>query len=290
MHSVFSGSLRIDRLSQAIAKLPEPLSGTRIVQLSDLHYDGLRLSDRLLQRAIAASNDLDPDLVVLTGDFVTTDPEPIWDLVVHLKQLKSRAGVYAVLGNHDLCRRRSRSQIVRAFESIDVPVLWNQTVYPLGEGLAVVGLPDFWSPEFDPELAFAGIDDDTPRLVLSHNPDSAAVLKPWRVDLQLSGHTHGGQIIIPGLGALALVLDPIRRITPKPWRPYIPYLAACRKVVTHWEWAYGLHEVGNNRLYVNRGLGTYLPGRVFCPPELTVLTLNRAKSPSPFPRRSLSST
>lgn len=276
MHSVFSGSLRVDRLSIALPGLPERLNGTRVVQLSDLHYDGLRLSDRLLDRAIATSNDLDPDLVVLTGDFVTTDPDPISNLVTHLKRLESRAGVYAVLGNHDLYRRHSRREIVRALESIGVPVLWNQTVYPFGEGFALVGLPDFWSREFKPAPVFAAIPSQTPRLVLSHNPDSAAVLKPWRVDLQLSGHTHGGQIIVPGLGALALVLDPIRRFTPKALRPYIPYLSDCRKVVTHWEWAYGLHQIDDNRLYVNRGLGTYLPGRLFCPPELTVLTLNRA--------------
>jgi hypothetical protein len=137
-----------------------------------------------------------------------------------------------------------------------------------------VGLADFWSREFNPSSVLDGLDPNLPRLVLSHNPDTAERLRAWRVDLQLSGHTHGGQIYIPGIGIVPTWAQTIRPKIPRWIRRFIPYLRSeCIKVVRHWEWAQGLHHVGSNRLYVNRGLGTFPPGRFLCPPELAVITL-----------------
>ncbi|GAB4305033.1 MAG: hypothetical protein Fur0025_47010 [Oscillatoriaceae cyanobacterium] len=134
-------------------------------------------------------------------------------------------------------------------------------------------MADFYSPEFNPQPLLAAIPPHIPRLVLSHNPDTAAEMQGMRVDLQFSGHTHGGQIVIPKIGPVAKHLKSIRRVIPKPIRPWIPFVNECYKVVKHWEWSQGLHSVGNNLLYVNRGLGTYPPGRLFCPPEVTIFTL-----------------
>lgn len=277
MHKLLTGPLRVEKLTIALCNLPERLEGTKLVQMSDFHYDGFRLSDALLEEAIAASNQQQPDLVLLTGDYVTKDPAPIHSLALRLKQLQSRAGIYAVLGNHDLVYRHSKSEITRAMTRTGIGVLWNEAVYPLGPELALVGLPDFWSREFNPAGVLAQVGAGIPRIVLSHNPDSAQLLRRWRVDLQLSGHTHGGQIVIPGVGPAAGRLKSIRRKIPKPLRRLIPYMSdGCDKVVHHWEWAEGLHQVGANQLYVNRGLGTYLPGRLFCPPEVTAITLVRA--------------
>ncbi|MDJ0683057.1 MAG: metallophosphoesterase, partial [Xenococcaceae cyanobacterium MO_167.B52] len=178
------------------------------------------------------------------------------------------------LGNHDSVAKDSEKQIVEALAKVDVTVLLNEVVYPLGEELAIVGLPDFWSKEFQPGQIFPKIPDHIPRIVLSHNPDSAKVLQKYRVDLQLSGHTHGGQIVIPGYGAAPILLQKIRKSTPKFLRNYIPYLKECSSVVQYWQWSEGWHQVGKNQLYVNRGLGTYAPGRFCCPPELTVITLD----------------
>lgn len=254
--------------------LPSDLQGLKITQLSDLHYDGLRLSNRLLDQAIAASNAVEPDLVVLTGDHVTDDPTPAPQLARRLKHLRSRVGVYAILGNHDIVPRHARTMITEAFTHVGIQVLWNQVDYPLGDRLALVGLADLWSREFDPDPVMQSIEPDIPRIVLSHNPDSAVYLQTWRVDLQISGHTHGGQIVIPGLGPFPTWYQKVRRYVPRSLRPWIPYMREdCYKVVKHWEWAQGMHTVQGNKLYVNRGLGTYPPGRCFCPPELTVFTL-----------------
>ncbi|HEY9629233.1 MAG TPA: metallophosphoesterase [Coleofasciculaceae cyanobacterium] len=274
MHKLFSGALKVDRLSIEIADLPARLSGTTIVQLSDLHFDGLRLSDQMLEAAISVSNQIQPDLVALTGDYVTDDPSPIEELARRLQQLQSRLGVYAVLGNHDIYPNGAKDRVSSALVQAGIQVLWNQIAYPLGKDLPIVGLADFWSREFNPAIVMSQIDASVPRIVLSHNPDSAAKLQNWRVDLQLSGHTHGGQIVIPGLGPVPTWYQTLRGAVPKPLRGWIPYMREGQcKVVRHWEWAQGFHYVGANGLYINRGLGTYPPGRLFCPPEVTLITL-----------------
>ncbi|MDF0552562.1 metallophosphoesterase [Kamptonema sp. UHCC 0994] len=273
MHRLLTGKLRVESLTIAIANLPAKLSGTKLVQLTDFHYDGLRLSDRLLQQAIAATNQAEPDLILLTGDYITEEPEPIHGLVQQLKNLQSSAGIYAILGNHDYFYQGAKTEVTNALTNIGIQVLYNEIAYPLGSELALVGLADFWSRDFKPEDTIGLINQNIPRIVLSHNPDSAEKLQKWRIDLQLSGHTHGGQIVIPGLGPVSIWIDSVGRIMPKSLRSKIPYFSVGDRVVNHWEWASGLHQVGSNLLYVNRGLGTYLPGRLFCPPEVTIITL-----------------
>jgi hypothetical protein len=274
MHQILSGALSIEKLTVAIANLPPSLQGTKLVQLSDLHYDGLRLSEKMLLQAISVANEAEPDLIVLTGDYVTDDPAPIHQLVLRLKHLQSRSGVYAVLGNHDIYYRNSKAEITQALTGVGIPVLWNQIAYPLGQRLPIVGLADYWSKEFNIKPVMRRLDADTPRIVLSHNPDTAELLKKWRVDLQLSGHTHGGQIILPGIGPAVTLYKSFRRNLSKSARRRMPFMQKdCAKVVRHWEWAQGFHQVGTNQLYVNRGLGTYFPGRLFCPPEVTIITL-----------------
>lgn len=274
MHKLLTGRLKLEKLTVPIANLPPSLHGTKIVQISDFHYDGLRLSETLLAEAIAKSNQIQPDIIFLTGDYVTNNPAPIHQLVLRLKHLESRFGIYAVLGNHDLYFSHSKTTIINALASINIHILWNQIVYPLGSELAIVGFADLRSHQFNPAEVMPQIDPKIPRIVLSHNPDTAEELQFWRVDLQLSGHTHGGQIIIPKIGSLPAIFAKIYPYIPKVFTQNLPYARKkCFKVFQHWEWTQGLHQVGTNLLYVNRGLGTYPPGRLFCPPEITVIHL-----------------
>lgn len=280
MRPLWVGPLTLETITVPLRDLPPDLEGCRIVQLSDFHYDGQRLAKSLLRDAIAQVNDLQPDLIALTGDFITHSPTPMADLADHLGHLRSRCGVVAVLGNHDNGGLGNRVTVRRELGRVGIQALWNQVVYPLGPNFPVVGLAEYRSREFAPSLVFREIPPHLPRLVLAHQPDSAEALTPWRVDLQLSGHTHGGQIVVPGLGVVPAQLDRLQKGLRRrlPWAILKP---ESTPAIAHWEWAAGLHPVPDNRanpgwLYVNRGLGTYAPGRWRCPPEVTLIRLNSA--------------
>ncbi len=277
MQPILTEPLKVEHLEIAIADLPTHLHGTKLVQLSDLHYDGERLSDEVLMQAIAATNEAEPDFVVITGDFVTDDPTPIHHLATQLKQIQCSSGIYGILGNHDLHQRSSKATIVDALSKVDIRVLWNEIAYPIGDGFALVGLADYWSPDYkNVDTVMHQLSDSLPRIVLAHNPDCAESLQQWRVDLQLSGHSHGGQIIVPGVLNVSVACAGLYRHLPKRIRRRYSALGSCYRVMKHWEWVKGFHQIGNNRLYVNRGLGTYFPGRFFCPPEVTVIRLVQA--------------
>ncbi|MFM7363885.1 MAG: metallophosphoesterase [Cuspidothrix sp.] len=273
MHKLLSGNLKTEKLVVKIANLPLSLVGLKLVQMSDFHYDDGLLSLKMLTQAIAVSNTAKPDLVILTGDYVNTIARPIHQLALELKNLESRFGIYAVLGNHDIYYPSSKLEITNALTNVGINVLWNQIAYPVGETLPLVGLADFYSQEFNPELIMNQLDSNIPRIVLSHNPDTAEILKKRRVDLQLSGHTHGGQIVIPGKGPAIMYYIKMMEKIPKKIRRKLPCLRQTHTILKHWKWSEGLHQIGNNQLYVNRGLGTYFPGRLFCPPEVTIITL-----------------
>ena len=283
---VLSGPLTVERLDIAIESLPRSLNGLKLIQMSDFHADAWGLSDQLLSQAIAASNREYPDLVLLTGDFITSKPDPIDRLAPQFKKLESRYGTYAILGNHDLYPQANRSRVIKALTEAGITVLWNEICYPCGTGLALVGFADVRSRQFFPDQVMPEIPDDIPRIVLAHNPDCAAQLKPWRVDLQLSGHTHGGQIYIPGLGSLPAIAARSYDAIPGPIQRRIPGIQRMSRITQNWEWERGYHEIPRdsqrsgtnersapNRLYVNRGLGTYPPGRLFCTPEVTRICL-----------------
>jgi predicted MPP superfamily phosphohydrolase len=245
-----------------LARLPEAFDGFRLVQLSDFHYDE-HFSAIPIRKSVAIVNDLRPDLIALTGDFVTV---PILERPASLRAAAAtvepcaallhelQAPKYAILGNHDAIA--SPDHVVRALESANITVLRNQSV-AIERGrdrMWLAGIDDLLRGRPDMSATLANISEKETTILLAHEPDFAddASLSP--VDLQLSGHSHGGQIWIPGIGA-----------------PWLPPMAR--------RYPRGLHQLGNLTLYTNIGIGTIrAPIRINCQPEITVITLRKRTS------------
>ncbi|MBI2839511.1 MAG: phosphodiesterase YaeI [Acidobacteria bacterium] len=239
--------------------LPPAFHGFRIVQLSDIHLSSV-VPMSFVDRCLEGACDLDPDLIVLTGDYVTTRDSKYSDQILRaFRGLRARAGTIAVLGNHDRgiykWRRSSRVPVDAAacqdrFDGAGVRLLVNESILlrSAGSTLAIVGLDDLWSGSFRPDWAFDGLEAATPRVVLCHNPNGAVAMNGHRADIILSGHTHGGQVVLPLVGAR--------------WLP-----------TEHRQFVAGLYRVGSNLLYVNRGIGHLPPARFNCHPEISVFEL-----------------
>jgi predicted MPP superfamily phosphohydrolase len=223
--------------------------------LSDLHAAWPHVTvDRvkwLVGRLLSAR----PDLVLLPGDFVTTHtffvrPVPIEPVARVLGRLAEAVPTLAVLGNHDW--HYGGERIARALEGAGIAVLENAaTRVETRQGRVwVAGVDDLWTGRADLARALRGIDRTAPAIAMSHVPDLFAAL-PAGIPLMVAGHTHGGQVCVPGLGPLRVCTRLPRRL------------------------AYGLHEVRGRHLYVSGGVGTSaLPIRFWRPPEMALLTLS----------------
>jgi uncharacterized protein len=242
----------LERVEIPIRNLQPALEGFTIVQLSDIHLQPFTKPD-LVKKAVEMSNQLNPDLVVLTGDYVWRDQEAAFELTPLLTKLNARHGVFSVLGNHDHWLDVEATK--RAFGEVGLPMLINQGVEIVqGNGsFYLAGMDDGWSGQPDLSQAVEKAPSGVPIVLLLHEPDlvDETSLDP-RIALQLSGHTHGGQVLLAGR-------PPI--FTPDLGKKY----------------SQGLFQVNDTWLYTNRGLGVIsVPLRFNCPPEVTLLTLTRA--------------
>jgi len=239
----------IERVPIPIKELAPALEGFTIAVLADFHLYPLTQLD-LIDRSVAMANGLNPDLTVLLGDYVWREVEAVFDLAPALANLNARQGVFAIMGNHDLWT--DNTIIKAALDEVGLPWLINEglTLTAGRSPLYLAGLDDGWSGQPDLAAALDGRPVDAPVLLLLHEPDLADDYSlDGRISLQLSGHSHGGQIRLPGVGAIVT-----------------PYLS--------WKYDYGLYRVNDMALYVNRGIGvTNEPVRFNCPPEITEITL-----------------
>jgi hypothetical protein len=253
-----------------LARLPAAWDGLTIVQLSDFHYDPV-LAVPPIRKAIEITNHLRPDLIVLTGDFVTVPP---FAKVLHTKKHSARVaepcaallgelsaplGIFAVLGNHDA--DTDPEFIVECLQANRIQVMRNSSV-PLerqGKRLWLAGVDDVLEGNPDLDLTLKGIPGDEAVIALVHEPDYARRVAKHPVDLQLSGHTHGGQIVLPLVGP-----------------PYLPPLGQ--------RYLKGLYKLDTLTLYTNVGLGTIrVPIRLNCPPEVTLFKLRAASNRKTLP-------
>jgi uncharacterized protein len=252
--------LQLKKIEIPLRRLPHQFDGFTIVQLSDFHYEE-EFSAVPIRRSVELVNSLNPDLVVFTGDFVTA---PMFRLGRHaalvaanavfpcaalLSGIKARMGSFAVLGNHDAYA--NPALVASGLRSHGIPLLKNSCV-PIerdGTRFWLAGIDDALDGRPDLGAAIKKIPPGETIILLAHEPDFAdeAALTP--VDLQLSGHSHGGQIWIPGIGA-----------------PWLPSLAR--------NYPRGFYKIENMVLYTNIGIGTIrAPVRINCIPEVTHITL-----------------
>jgi uncharacterized protein len=228
--------------------LPAAFHGLRIVQISDIHH-GLFLPKEWLSAAVRQANRLNPDIIALTGDFVTYSKRNIGPAAELLGRLRARHGVYAVLGNHDF--RVDAEAITRALSRQHIDVLRNRHV-PLrfgGESIYLVGVDDYGYGA-DLRRAIRGVPREAATVLLAHNPRVIHLASRNNVSLVLSGHTHGGQVNVPLLGT-------VYGRSPERLRYKI-----------------GWDRMGATQIYVSRGIGTIvLPWRLRCPAEITHLEL-----------------
>ena len=196
----------------AVRNLPPAFEGLRIVHVSDTHY-GPFVSLAFIKAAIQQVNALRPDLVLLTGDYVHRNRIGIGEGIGVFRDLESRFGAVAVLGNHDHWEDAGACR--QAFADLRLPLVDNTrrfltpdgwTHAPCKEAICIGGVGDMYEDDVDFQRAVGGLPADMPRLVLSHNPDSAERIPPnLRVDALFCGHTHGGQVRLPILGVPAKV-------------------------------------------------------------------------------------
>lgn len=242
------------RVTVPITNLPMALEGFRLVQISDIHI-GPTIRGDYLRRIVATVNRLDPDMVAITGDLVDGSVRELERHVAPLAELSSRHGSYFVTGNHEYYS--GVHAWIAELQRLGIKVLLNEHVILKHDGaLAVVaGVTDYSAAHFDPAHRsdpFAAIAGSPPeagaRILLAHQPRSATAASDAGFDLQLSGHTHGGQFL--------------------PWNFFVrmqqPFVA-------------GLHRFRHLWVYTSRGTGYWgPPKRLGAPSEITLLTLTAA--------------
>jgi predicted MPP superfamily phosphohydrolase len=250
VHSVL-GRPRLRRLVVRVEGLAPELDGYRIGQISDVHC-GPYVPERRVATWVARLNALDVDLMSVTGDLITQGSSHVEAVSRALGGLRARDGVFACMGNHDYFT--DGEQFVQALERRGLNVLRNRgVVVERGNArLYVAGVDDTWTSRHDLRRALAARPDGVPTVLLAHDPNLFPQALAHSVELTLSGHTHGGQLAVPGVRHLSLA----RFIS---------------------RWTAGLYRQGRSWLYVNRGAGTTGPPvRLGAPAELTLITLRRA--------------
>lgn len=242
--------LDVRKLDISLPRLPREFSGFRIVLISDLHL-GFFYGPRNVLKALEVINELKPDLICMTGDILDSriSLKTLEPVVPLFKKLKAPSGKFAVLGNHDY--RAGAAYVARGLEGGGFCLLKNSNaVLEKGKNrVYLVGLDDIQEGRPGLKEAVAGIPEHACKILLVHEPDFADLTKKFSIDLQLSGHSHGGQVRFPFVGPV---------VTTSLGKKYVS----------------GLYHLGGLKLYTNAGLGTtILPLRFFCRPEITVITL-----------------
>lgn len=241
--------VQINRYKIPLSNLPSSFQGFTIAHLTDIHL-GFLVSKSFVEGIVHRTLKLNTDAIVCTGDYVhkrntIKEIETVWPI---LSKLKARYGVYSVLGNHDHWADTGRSLywLERTGQNIRHKC---QPIYKGKDRILIGGCGDYWGDELEIDNAFFCSDEKDCRILLSHNPDSVDTQFATPLSLVISGHTHGGQVVIPFLGA-----------------PILP--------VKNKNYSSGLIDTPKTKLFISRGIGWAIyPVRFNCYPEIAVLEL-----------------
>jgi len=263
---------KVNEVKLKFKYLPKPLEGLRVVQISDFHAGSFDWYDQV-KEGLQKINELKPDLILFTGDLVNNRTKEVLPFQEMWSKLEATYGKYAVLGNHDYGdyvpweseeeRQENIDQMKQFYEETGFKLLMNehQILEIKGEELAIVGVENWGTGRFpkygDLNKAIKGLKDEHFKILLSHDPDHwkfEVAKSTTRIDLTVSGHTHGAQFGVP---------IPFRgKWSPASWR---------------YEYWRGLYGTEDQKLYVNTGFGFLgYPGRINMPPEITLFTIIRS--------------
>ncbi len=242
-----ANSLSLEKIDIQLKRLPKRLDGFRLVHLSDIHHSPFTGLEHI-SRTVKIANSLNPDMVVLTGDYVSHETKYIEPVAEVLGKLDAEHGIHACLGNHD--HWTDAEMVTDSFRRSGINVLINEGIRftAQGAGFWLCGVDDYMVGKTDLRAALHGSFPDEMKLLLAHNPVILRQAARFDVDLILSGHTHGGQVKLR---------DEDKRILPQ------------RKLKN------GLHQRRETQIYITRGIGTVvLPIRYQCPPEISLIELH----------------
>lgn len=239
--------LDITRSDIPLAGRYNHLDGLKIAVMGDFHFDDWG-SRRLIASAVKAINAESVDAVVLVGDYISNQVGAMEPLCEELSQLRAKFGTFGVMGNHDCWH--FDAAIPRLLKEAGVRLLRNRAA-DCGE-FAIAGIDSHWAGHADLKFAVNGLDPEKPVISGWHEPDTFDFYKDPRTILQVSGHTHGGQVRAPFYGPLLL---------PEFGRKY----------------PYGHYRKNDSSLFVTRGIGTLnIPARFLCRPEVAILTMRKS--------------
>ncbi|APW61803.1 metallophosphoesterase [Paludisphaera borealis] len=240
---------QLSRRVVALPKLPPSFRGLTVALLTDLHH-GPFVPLAYIRHVVDLTNSLKPDLILLAGDYVSVNPRYIAPVCGEVRRLEAPLGRFSVLGNHDHWEStfESKAQLDRAgVEQVDNRGTWLRRG---SDRLRICGVGDLWTDHQDLPSALGDADEDDAVILLSHNPDFAESVRDPRISLMLSGHTHGGQVVVPGFGA-----------------PFSSSKFGAKYLG-------GLVQGPACPVFVSRGVGTTGPPvRLLCRPEVVLLTL-----------------
>lgn len=250
-------NIQIERISIAIENLPEEFEGTKIAHLTDFHSYNFGEREK---KVLEILEDVDPDFVFITGDFIDNKTEDINSCQEFWRELgnKYQGKIFGITGNHEYWNNDlDPEDFKNLLEESGIIVLDNKNkkIFQDDEYIYLIGVDDPHTGNDNLEKAATGTEKDIPKILLAHSPDivnDLESLEKENIDLILAGHTHGGQIVIP-------FVQPY-------WTP----------TKNHGKYASGLFKISDIYLYVNRGIGmAVLPVRFNCPPEITVIELKK---------------